>query len=195
MTREELATALDISRGALSKLEKRGMPIDSVERARRWRKRHLQPGRMKGVRRDTISEIDASNPLAKPEALPVATDTDTDRGYDPEDAIVNAYKGARERKEHYQAEMARMAFERESGKLMLAESVVSMMANTGSMIRLKFEQLPFTLAPLLVHINDESQMVTALMKEFDAVLSEMSRQFKRFSKDHANTGQAEIEGL
>ena len=47
MLQKDLATALDISPAMVSKLFKRGMPTDTVERAQRWRKRHLQPGRLK----------------------------------------------------------------------------------------------------------------------------------------------------
>lgn len=47
MLQKDLATALDISPAMVSKLFKRGMPTDSVERAQRWRKRHLEPGRLK----------------------------------------------------------------------------------------------------------------------------------------------------
>jgi phage terminase Nu1 subunit (DNA packaging protein) len=47
MLKKELADALGISGPMVSKLAKRGMPTDSVERAQRWRKRHLEPGRLK----------------------------------------------------------------------------------------------------------------------------------------------------
>lgn len=50
MLKKELAEALGISAAMVSKLAKRGMPADSVERAQRWRRRHLEPGRVKGVR-------------------------------------------------------------------------------------------------------------------------------------------------
>ncbi len=52
MKQFELAQALGISTGMVSRLVKRGMPTDSVERAQRWRKRHLEPGRVKGSRFD-----------------------------------------------------------------------------------------------------------------------------------------------
>lgn len=52
MLRKDLAVELGISGAMVSKLAKRGMPTDSVERAQRWRKRHLEPGRVKGVRFD-----------------------------------------------------------------------------------------------------------------------------------------------
>jgi hypothetical protein len=53
MTQKELAQALGITPGMVSRLAKRGMPVDSVERAQRWRKRHLEPSRIKGNRFDT----------------------------------------------------------------------------------------------------------------------------------------------
>lgn len=52
MMKKELAELLGISGSMVSKLAKRGMPVDSLERAQRWRKRHLEPGRVKGMRYD-----------------------------------------------------------------------------------------------------------------------------------------------
>lgn len=67
MTQKELAHALGITPGMLSKLKKRGMPVDSLERAQRWRKRHLEPGRVKG------SRFDPNAPVAKTSAAGPAT--------------------------------------------------------------------------------------------------------------------------
>ncbi len=61
MLQKELAVLIGISAGMLSRLAKRGMPIDSYERAVRWRKRHLEPGRIKGVRMDSV-EVTGSAP-------------------------------------------------------------------------------------------------------------------------------------
>jgi hypothetical protein len=52
MLQKDLAIALDISPSMVSKLAKKGMPTDSVERARRWRDRHLEPFRRKEHRAD-----------------------------------------------------------------------------------------------------------------------------------------------
>lgn len=52
MTKKELAQLLGISGSMVSKLSKIGMPTDTLERAQKWRKRHLEPGRMKGTRFD-----------------------------------------------------------------------------------------------------------------------------------------------
>jgi hypothetical protein len=53
MNGSEMAAALGLSPAMVSKLRKRGMPMDTVERAERWRKRHLNHLRSKGVRIDT----------------------------------------------------------------------------------------------------------------------------------------------
>jgi hypothetical protein len=54
MNRSELAAALGISGSMVTRLAKRGMPVDDVERAARWRRRHLEPTRTKGIRADTV---------------------------------------------------------------------------------------------------------------------------------------------
>ena len=72
MQQNELAKLLDISPAMVSRLHKRGMPIDCPERAKRWRKRHLEPGRVKGAR------FDPTQPTALPEskqAVPKITPT------------------------------------------------------------------------------------------------------------------------
>lgn len=68
MLKKELAEALGISAAMVSKLAKRGMPTDSVERAQRWRRRHLEPGRVKGVRYERTS-TPGPDPVQQAEAL------------------------------------------------------------------------------------------------------------------------------
>ena len=65
MQQKELASLLDISPAMVSRLAKRGMPTDTLERAERWRKRHLEPGRVKGSRMGTINAA-ARNPGSPP---------------------------------------------------------------------------------------------------------------------------------
>ena len=47
MLRKDLAHALGISAGMVTRLAQRGMPCDTVDSARRWRERHLEPARTK----------------------------------------------------------------------------------------------------------------------------------------------------
>lgn len=75
MLKKELAEALGISAAMVSKLAKRGMPTDSVERAQRWRRRHLEPGRVKGVRYERTRPA-APDPVQLAEALGLAALSD-----------------------------------------------------------------------------------------------------------------------
>ncbi len=56
MLKKELAQLLGVSESIVSRHAKKGMPTDSLARAQRWRKRHLEPGRVKGVRFDPTKE-------------------------------------------------------------------------------------------------------------------------------------------
>jgi len=189
ITREELAKALGVSRATISKDEKRGMPIDDVTRARRWRKKHLQPGRMKGVRRDTVP--DAENFAPSPAAATADIDELCD-DIDPEDADIRSYKGARERREHYQAELARMAYERECGQLMPVLEATRMMAEAGTFIRLSLEAMPQRLAPSLAHITEEHRIERLLAQEVFNMLTGMSQKFDRLADGKDDTRQTEI---
>ncbi|SFE41359.1 hypothetical protein [Nitrosomonas sp. Nm166] len=50
MNKTELARALGVSRQAIYRLIEKGMPIDSVESAKQWRKRNLNPYKTKEYR-------------------------------------------------------------------------------------------------------------------------------------------------
>ena len=71
MQQKELASLLDISPAMVSRLAKRGMPTDTLERATRWRKRHLEPGRVKGSRMGTVEA--AFHPTALVASLAMGT--------------------------------------------------------------------------------------------------------------------------
>lgn len=75
MDQKTLASMLNISPGMVTKLKKRGMPVDSFERAQRWRKRHLEPGRVKGARFDPNAPEPAPRPAAPPAPLPNLANT------------------------------------------------------------------------------------------------------------------------
>lgn len=75
MLRKDLAEALNISGAMVSKLAKRGMPTHDIEAARRWRDRHLEPGRRKGMRIDTVTRSPAdaaAQPAARSGAFEAA---------------------------------------------------------------------------------------------------------------------------
>jgi transcriptional regulator with XRE-family HTH domain len=182
LTREALAKELDISRPMLSRLEARGMPVDSIERARRWRKKHLQPGRLKGVRRVTGVE-DGVQSTAPELGTPELADDDDTEDIDPEDKQIRAFTGARDRREFYLAEMAKLAFEREIGQVMDSAEVLRLLASVGTTIRLSLENMSYRLAPVLAALkSDELQISLLLDKEIFNVLDSMSRQFEKLAR-------------
>ena len=75
MLKKDLAEQLGISGAMVSRLAKRGMPTDSLERAQRWRKRHLEPGRMKGVRFDPNQSSPARPSPARAKPAPPAPES------------------------------------------------------------------------------------------------------------------------
>lgn len=50
MQQKDLAALLGVSPAIVSRHAKKGMPTDTLERAEKWRRRHLEPGRVKGTR-------------------------------------------------------------------------------------------------------------------------------------------------
>lgn len=69
MMQKDLAAALGISPAMVSRLAKRGMPTDSLERAQKWRRKNLPMARMKGNRADTVAMSKAgSGPTRSPAA-------------------------------------------------------------------------------------------------------------------------------
>lgn len=70
MNRKELAAALGISGAMVTKLAKRGMPVDDVDKAIRWRRRHLEPTRTKGIRMDASPGARRTPHVAAPPLAP-----------------------------------------------------------------------------------------------------------------------------
>lgn len=73
MTKKELARLLGVSASIVSRHAKNGMPTDSLERAQKWRKKHLESARVKGARFDPNAHPAhgpaTAAPLAKTRAL------------------------------------------------------------------------------------------------------------------------------
>ena len=72
MQQKALAVLLSISPAMVSRLVKKGMPTDTLERAEKWRRRHLEPSRIKGTRIDTVKAAPG-----KPSSLASQAQSDT----------------------------------------------------------------------------------------------------------------------
>ena len=91
MQQKELANLLGVSPAMVSRHAKRGMPTDTLERAQRWRKRHLEPGRVKGARytpnHDPAPERLPNLP-SLPEVLPCVLEVEMEAAGDLIDAAL-----------------------------------------------------------------------------------------------------------
>jgi len=182
MNQKDLAEALGISQAAVSKLVKRGMPSDTVERASRWRRRHLQTGRMKGVRRDTQTSSPAAPAIIAAQQPTTPEDLDPfDQDEDDGDEV-QRYRDARDKKEHYQAEMARLAYEKETGALLRTEDVLSVVTAAATSLRASLEALPLQLAHELVG-RSESRIQAELASEIERVLQNLSHGFAALARN------------
>ena len=88
MQQKELANLLGVSPAMVSRHAKRGMPTDTLERAERWRKRHLEPGRVKGNRYTPNHDPAPAHLPSLPKVLPCVLDVEIEAAGDPIDAAL-----------------------------------------------------------------------------------------------------------
>ena len=90
MQQKELATLLGVSPAIVSRHVKRGMPTDTLERAEKWRRRHLEPGRVKGVRYEPNRTVKPTppKPASPPCAVPCVTVADVEAAADLADGAL-----------------------------------------------------------------------------------------------------------
>lgn len=189
MTGKELSEGLGISQAMVSRLLKAGMPSDSLERAKRWRNRTMQRGRMKGVRLDTRVQHQPTKAAQQPPPMvpqqPSADDgdlfDDPDIETDP-DVALQSYRDARSRKEHFQAELARLAFQKEAGELMLANEVRAMVATAGTELRTTLEALSYRLAVQIPGIQTEDEAQALVASHVETTLEQLAHRFESLSK-------------
>ncbi len=187
MQQNELAKLLEISPAMVSRLTKRGMPTDTLERAQRWRKRHLEPGRVKGSRFDAnqlTKPIDtklattAPNGVAQPgefaaknEAVGIELDAT------PTENSGSSYQNARAIKEKFLALEAERAYRVAICELRNAKEVESLVAGAMTEIRLRLQNLGTSLAPVLAAQNDEATVRAILDDAVDQTLRSAAQHF------------------
>ncbi len=74
MQQKELAALLGVSQSMVSRHIKMGMPADTLERAQKWRRKKLVPGRIKGVRVDTANTWKPGAAPVQGQHPPIGTD-------------------------------------------------------------------------------------------------------------------------
>jgi phage terminase Nu1 subunit (DNA packaging protein) len=157
MLKKELAEALGISGAMVSKLSKRGMPTDSVERAMRWRRRHLEPGRIKSIPR---------NP--PPDDGQVTGDVAADKRHDED------RDAARTRREIAEANMAEMDEARRRCELISVQAVQDQMALDYATTRDGLLQIPARMGATLAAESEPAAVQRLLHAEIHQVLQRLA---------------------
>ena len=89
---------------------------------------------------------------------------------------------AREKKDHYSAELSRLDYDERCGRLMVAEEVKAVIANAATTLRTRLESLPDQLAPQLAAVSDEQQVRAMLADAVEIALGEMAEAFGKVGK-------------
>lgn len=102
----------------------------------------------------------------------------------PERAAVvqPAFSDARDKKEHYAAELARLDYEERCGKLIVAADVIAAVADSAVTLRTRLESFPDQLAPQLAAMADEQQVRAMLAEQIEILLGELSGKFAEIGK-------------
>lgn len=89
-----------------------------------------------------------------------------------------AFGEAKDAREYYQAENARLDYEERCGRLMQADGVVQAISSAATTVRARLEVLPDQLAPQIAGCGGDEQRIKALLAEqIEAVLVELSSGF------------------
>ena len=93
---------------------------------------------------------------------------------DEDDSASLNLQRSRAVKENYLARMAKLNFERESGKLVEADEVKMFAADLGATFRAALEILPDRISADLVSLDDTDAIRAVLIEEFEQVLMDIS---------------------
>lgn len=95
------------------------------------------------------------------------------------------FTDAKDQREHYQAQMAKLDYEERVGNLLQVVSVRAVVAGAATSLRARLETIPDTLAPELAATQDESRVRALLAVEIESALTELSHQFGKLSEPGA----------
>lgn len=101
----------------------------------------------------------------------------------PQEYAGSVYQQSRALKEKYNAMAAKRDYELSIGKLLVAEQVVHTVANAAAVVRQRLESMPDILLPQCVAETDEQRRRALFLDHIEQLLSEMSRQFAKLTKE------------
>jgi len=148
----------------VSKLASRGMPCHDVDAARRWRDRHLEPGRRKESRADTAAGMPAA-PAGIDPLQPAAA-----AGPVQPPAPGRDYHAARTLRENNEAELSGLRLAELRGELVRVDDVRASLARRVIAFRDGLLQIPDRLSAVLAAETDAAVVHSALNAEIRATL-------------------------
>jgi hypothetical protein len=180
MQRQELAEQLDVSASLVSRYAKRGMPTDSVERAKRWIARNV---RARVAERSTPAAPNGHDPEAAEtvsEQLPIeppeANDEREGASDTPEGTVAGdpKYQTSRADREEASARREWLRLLEDEGKLIRIDQIQAELAARLAPVREAFMQLPARIAPLVAAENDAAKIQNQLETEIHAILARLA---------------------
>ena len=99
-----------------------------------------------------------------------------------ESVVSPAFSDARDRKEHYGAELSRLDYLERVGELLRADEVQGTVVDAVTALRTSLEALPALLAPQLAPIADESAVRTLLADHIEVLLTELSAALRKLAQ-------------
>lgn len=164
MKQKDLADLLGITPAMVSKLAKRGMPTDTLERAERWRRRHLELPRTKGALPSAARANDGAG-----------SDSEEDDRPSPDDDSAD-YRLARARREGIRAEREQIELDKLRGSLISVEEIERIEFTSSRVIRDRLQAVPARLTLRLVGMArsgaEAHEIECALDKEIEQILRE-----------------------
>jgi hypothetical protein len=109
----------------------------------------------------------AAKPAARPKA-PLAAMPE------PRNSATRSLTAARAEREHYQAQMAKLDYEKAFGSLLPRDQVLEAERRKNANIRAKFRQLARSLAPRVSRVSSPAEVEYLLLSEIDLVLGQLA---------------------
>lgn len=186
MQQKDLALALGISPAMVSKLAKRGMPTDSLERAQRWRRRHLELARGKSAR---LSAAQA----------PARQGVDADEGEeaDAEDVTSADYRLARAEREQIRAQRERIELQKLQGQLVDVQEAARLEFTAMRALRDRLQLTGVRVAPRLAQLAASGASIEDLQRAVDEEVDEGLRSAVTFIEQlklEQDEDQGDIDG-
>jgi phage terminase Nu1 subunit (DNA packaging protein) len=157
LSQAAIGRALGLSPPAITKLKKQGMPVDSVESAAEWRRRHLNVAQ----RTPEPEIVVRAEPRTQPDE-PERWDDDSNETRDE----------ARRRREIAEADLAQLKVRQQTGELVPAAAVRAEFARQFSAVSQAMLTLAARMAPVLAAETDVGRVQTTLDAEIRNALNQ-----------------------